>query len=1462
MFREIKSTSRARSKKSAKQRLFILDPDLQIGTGHNYQTSVRVAASAVESGYAVTILANRHFPESKALNKKLGFSIRAHFKALAFDFPGISEGRRRIPVEFNDEYELHDWEIHLQQLLAIDEELRFTADDTFYCHTVSTPLAHAWFVFLMLRPDHLRPKLYAQIYILPELIQGERVGNYTFCDILNKYNQQGFIGRYAFFHTETIRLQKTYEEQVGLHFPMMVGPLPDHCFEQRMGDDPRPVIAFLGEARHEKGFQLLPGVIDRLIQELGDDFQKIRFQLQTFSSPLNDTVEIKTARRTLENLAKTYDNIQILGKLSTEEYQTAIDETDICFLGYEPESYRIRGSGVAVEMLAGGKMLLTSPDIDVAETFDGYNLLVPSEFSAGSFAEALLKQLKKAKFDRASLRATKSGLEYFAESGFLGRLFDLHEKNAEGFDQPPLKNYQGAVVYLAMGGDSGGSEFVQRGHLKALKDLDVLTIMIDIPWPFQDANSYNAWKKERVSRFFKSWDDFEFLPLFGSMLSGRIAESGFSNPQYMDKRENLAHSAQRSYMERFFGLNSTTKMALDRFNLKGIFTNYAYSLPMVRNVFSDVDAPVVVELHDWLEHQNRIRRKLRDKDDFDTRWNNELDKRERLDEQKTSELADHAIAIAGPLKESYETENNKVEVLRPIPIAGLWDHRVDISDPVACETYLKDNIQKNVYMKTAMLLHDVETVEVDLLYVGTSHPANNVSLLSFIEKTFLPFLAPKGYRLFIAGSISRVVNEVDETQLAKYPTSIVPLGRVDDLGVIYQMAKVTVLSITEGTGFPTKVIETLSDGQAFAINDRALYDLADEAKEYFHVATSPEDMADDILSLLESEDARSQRAQDGFRFASKYFSHDRYYQKLAEYFELEPPTEPYEETVDEHREAVPFPVRIEEDEFFEFESKTTYTINGQILKHDFMLGDWSFPEAAHTWIDGRRAGFLLRAPKNAGVPHRIYLAASTVGDLVASGQTMTVLINGEEIGTYKFNKNFMLFDIGIPPGTILPGGTFVMEFVAKLTADVPGDIRDLSISVKELTIKCEEGAMIAPPAEPVAPAAAPEPKPEPVEPKSDIIPTPVKDGEWQFVSAASGFDGTSLDEGWSHMEADGVWLVGSSGIIHVGWNSFDTPKRVEMFLSTKTLALDEGALNLVFSVNGVKAHEELIDTDQRSILFDIPSDALSDDDVYRIELAPDRNFVPEGDLRTLSVMLSGFSLASSLYLASHPDKTDAPEPAEPETPTPAVADTAKTPSTPDDVLASGRDFESEFIMMGRVADIPVNTVVKSSLSGGLSAGQMGDWSFPESGHQWMEGREAALVVRPEDGSSKIESLKLDISFFRDLVINATPYRILINGEVQHADSAQAGEQHLIIDLRDSEPAETYLIEFIIGGEGGLAQDGRQLSLCLNGVAIYDHLVTPTPEATDRGTATGISAARLRQRVVEGIKRRITNRTLR
>ena len=183
-------------------------------------------------------------------------------------------------------------------------------------------------------------------------------------------------------------------------------------------------------------------------------------------------------------------------------------------------------------------------------------------------------------------------------------------------------------------------------------------------------------------------------------------------------------------------------------------------------------------------------------------------------------------------------------------------------------------------------------------------------------------------------------------------------------------------------------------------------------------------------------------------------------------------------------------------------------------------------------------------------------------------------------------------------------------------------------------------------------------------------------------------------------------------------------------------------------------------------------------------------------------------------------------------------------------------------MMGRVADIPVNTVVKSSLSGGLSTGQMGDWSFPESGHQWMEGREAALVVRPEDGSSKIESLKLDISFFRDLVINATPYRIRVNGDLQHEDSAKAGEQHLIIDLREAEPAETYLIEFIIGGEGGLAQDGRQLSLCLNGVAIYDHLVTPTPEATDRGIATGISAARLRQRVVEGIKRRITNRSLR
>ena len=344
-------------------RLFVLDPDLQTFVGHSFEASVRVAEAGIAAGMHPFIFGNRHFaagPVSVAGGKA---EIIPFFKAHAFDFSALGKGGMRLNAAFDDEPVLQEWEIYLKKLLAIDKKHHFCSSDVIYAHTLSYAVAIGWLYFLLLKDPVDRPTIYSLIYAKPNSIQGSRPGNANIVEILRKFEAEGLLYRYIFFHTETVRLRDFYGA-LGFKFPVFMGPIPQAMLNSRLKPLKRTTtITYLGEAREEKGFQMVPDVIDGLMSEflLEEERSKVKFIVQISANSGNNTTIIGEARERLAALKDKFKNIELLDDLPADVYQRVVDETDIALLPYNPDIYHTRGSGIAFEALAAGKVVACSP---------------------------------------------------------------------------------------------------------------------------------------------------------------------------------------------------------------------------------------------------------------------------------------------------------------------------------------------------------------------------------------------------------------------------------------------------------------------------------------------------------------------------------------------------------------------------------------------------------------------------------------------------------------------------------------------------------------------------------------------------------------------------------------------------------------------------------------------------------------------------------------------------------------------------------------------------------------------------------------------------------------------------------------------------------------------------------------------------------------------------------------------
>jgi|GEM_PF-5082776 len=183
-------------------------------------------------------------------------------------------------------------------------------------------------------------------------------------------------------------------------------------------------IIFLGDARQEKGFELLPAVVRACAQS--DHGAGLEFVFQTFiSSPYH-----RAMAPVIEELIRLkLPNVSLIATtLSSEAYQSLLVSADLVLVPYDAATYRARTSGPFVEAICAGKPVVVPKQSWMAIQLG--NSLAGETFESGDgvdLARAVrLVVANISKYSKAAEALGKRFREYHNPQNFIQQLMALN----------------------------------------------------------------------------------------------------------------------------------------------------------------------------------------------------------------------------------------------------------------------------------------------------------------------------------------------------------------------------------------------------------------------------------------------------------------------------------------------------------------------------------------------------------------------------------------------------------------------------------------------------------------------------------------------------------------------------------------------------------------------------------------------------------------------------------------------------------------------------------------------------------------------------------------------------------------------------------------------------------------------------------------------------------------------------
>lgn len=329
------------------KKALLVDTSLHSYAGHCLHYLLSVAEVLIEYGYEIHIAGHR----SMALNVSNDYVYHAIFSYMV---DGLTEDMNTTSDRMKVR-DAHEQAIE-KELTILSNQIGINKNDVVLINTVRQwPLRGIgrWLSRFTANNQPLTsvilhftafPRIYGNQHWVSEMYQE----NLDFLHSLKIANLQLFADT-----KELVNEYNSYSSIVVKEICIPhVQPIVTETYVERTYRD-KVYITYLGEARDNKGFNILPSIF-KYLQHKGY-MKYIRIQIQNFTFQPHD-LSFRTSMTRLSSYdIKFYDH-----QLTSKEYVNILYDSDLILLPYQLENYHSQSSGILAEAIGAGKRVLST----------------------------------------------------------------------------------------------------------------------------------------------------------------------------------------------------------------------------------------------------------------------------------------------------------------------------------------------------------------------------------------------------------------------------------------------------------------------------------------------------------------------------------------------------------------------------------------------------------------------------------------------------------------------------------------------------------------------------------------------------------------------------------------------------------------------------------------------------------------------------------------------------------------------------------------------------------------------------------------------------------------------------------------------------------------------------------------------------------------------------------------------
>ncbi|MDG1373274.1 MAG: hypothetical protein P8Q48_24100 [Paracoccaceae bacterium] len=325
--------------------LIIVDPSLKDHRGHHFELSQLIATEAARLGMSVHLLANVDF-----LDVSFGPNVTIH---KLFDFTMYD--RYVGGADRSEESAGEASEVFADMLDDALSQCGATVEDIILCHTTDAAMFRNMLAYHQKFGAEALPLHLATPY--DERVMPGKMADFPLGQTIAELKR--IASGKVFFWAETTPLANHLSALWNARVEPLILPIKSATAPLKNPSSPTIELSYLGAAREEKGFTLLPDLIAGVLDEPA--CEPIRFFVQCSPQIIGYLPPIKAALARLEPLEG--DRVALQREpMASDVYARVLEQSDGLLLLYDAANYRVRGSGIAWDGVTSGKVLVTRSD--------------------------------------------------------------------------------------------------------------------------------------------------------------------------------------------------------------------------------------------------------------------------------------------------------------------------------------------------------------------------------------------------------------------------------------------------------------------------------------------------------------------------------------------------------------------------------------------------------------------------------------------------------------------------------------------------------------------------------------------------------------------------------------------------------------------------------------------------------------------------------------------------------------------------------------------------------------------------------------------------------------------------------------------------------------------------------------------------------------------------------------------